>query len=297
MNTITHVRLRNFKSFGPNHPGVTLYPLTTVIGPNGTGKTNLLEGLWLALGGMGLGTGWDAERHYRDEYLDSDPRFRRPDDGRPCHHPIDFAVKFSRSQPVEWRHLCSGGSPSFSQHWDMVSKGPAVIHRVELLGGLDRVAGFNGGEDPPYHLTAIVDRLVEQDLLALAAERYTRHTRRPFPFKRVPTPSGNGTASTSSHVMALDVHLSDGQRKFLRLFLTLMDRASNYPLLLDLPETSLHLEDQRFVGELISEAAKYRQIIVATHSPEIFSELDIHEQHYITCELVNGETQFKSHGS
>jgi predicted ATPase len=39
------IRLTNFLSYGPNAPTIELRPLNVIIGPNGTGKSNLLEAI------------------------------------------------------------------------------------------------------------------------------------------------------------------------------------------------------------------------------------------------------------
>src|SRR5437879_4824742 len=39
------IRLRNFLSYGPNTPEVELLPLNVIIGPNSSGKSNLLEAI------------------------------------------------------------------------------------------------------------------------------------------------------------------------------------------------------------------------------------------------------------
>jgi predicted ATPase len=42
---ITHMRPRNFLSFGPDNPGLDLRPLNVLIGPNASGKSNLIEAI------------------------------------------------------------------------------------------------------------------------------------------------------------------------------------------------------------------------------------------------------------
>jgi predicted ATPase len=44
---IKHIKLQNFLSFGPDNPGIDLLPLNVLIGPNGCGKSNLIEAISL----------------------------------------------------------------------------------------------------------------------------------------------------------------------------------------------------------------------------------------------------------
>jgi predicted ATPase len=42
-----HIKPQNFLSFGPDNPGIDLLPLNVLIGPNGCGKSNLIEAISL----------------------------------------------------------------------------------------------------------------------------------------------------------------------------------------------------------------------------------------------------------
>ncbi|MEI7920440.1 MAG: AAA family ATPase [Planctomycetota bacterium] len=44
---IHHLTPKNFLSFGPDNPGIDLQSLNLFIGPNGCGKSNLIEAISL----------------------------------------------------------------------------------------------------------------------------------------------------------------------------------------------------------------------------------------------------------
>ena len=85
--------------------------------------------------------------------------------------------------------------------------------------------------------------------------------------------------------------LSDGTLSFLCLVAVLSDPEPPPLLCLDEPEVGLHPHLVKIVGELLQDAAERTQLIVATHSPQLITQLDAED--IIVVDSVDGQTKFE----
>ena len=72
-------------------------------------------------------------------------------------------------------------------------------------------------------------------------------------------------------------HLSDGSIRFICLATALLQPNPPSTIIIDEPELGLHPEAIRILGELIEDAAKRTQIIVATQSPLLLDQFAIED--------------------
>ncbi len=72
-------------------------------------------------------------------------------------------------------------------------------------------------------------------------------------------------------------HLSDGSIRFICLATALLNPVPPSVIVIDEPELGLHPEAIRILGELIRDAAKRTQIIVATQSPLLLDQFSIED--------------------
>lgn len=72
-------------------------------------------------------------------------------------------------------------------------------------------------------------------------------------------------------------HLSDGSIRFICLATALLQPSPPSTIVIDEPELGLHPEAIRVLGELIADAAKRMQIIVATQSPLLIDQFSIED--------------------
>ncbi|MFD6265455.1 AAA family ATPase, partial [Micromonospora chalcea] len=82
---ITTLRLSNFQSFGPEPTAIDLGELTYVLGPNGSGKTAVLEAL------SRLFSPLEAQRKIRleDFHVPIDKRASEVQSGEPVQEPVE----------------------------------------------------------------------------------------------------------------------------------------------------------------------------------------------------------------
>ena len=72
-------------------------------------------------------------------------------------------------------------------------------------------------------------------------------------------------------------HLSDGSIRFICLATALLQPIPPSTIIIDEPELGLHPEAIRILGELIQDAAKRTQVIVATQSPLLLDQFSIED--------------------
>ncbi|OUD15694.1 AAA family ATPase [Thioflexithrix psekupsensis] len=72
-------------------------------------------------------------------------------------------------------------------------------------------------------------------------------------------------------------HLSDGSIRFICLATALLQPSPPSTIVIDEPELGLHPEAIRILGELITDAAKRTQIVVATQSPLLIDQFAIED--------------------
>ena len=86
-------------------------------------------------------------------------------------------------------------------------------------------------------------------------------------------------------------HLSDGSIRFICLTTALLQPAPPTAIVIDEPELGLHPEAIRLLGELIADAAKRAQIIVATQSPLLIDQFSIED--IVVVNRKQGQSTFE----
>jgi predicted ATPase len=86
-------------------------------------------------------------------------------------------------------------------------------------------------------------------------------------------------------------HLSDGSIRFICLATTLLQPNPPSTIVIDEPELGLHPEAIRILGELIQNASKRTQIIVATQSPLLLDQFAVED--IITVNRRDGQSVFE----
>ena len=86
-------------------------------------------------------------------------------------------------------------------------------------------------------------------------------------------------------------HLSDGSVRFICLATALLQPDPPSTIIIDEPELGLHPEAIRLLGELIQDAAKRTQIIVATQSPLLLDQFSIED--VVVVNRKEGQSTFE----
>ncbi len=86
-------------------------------------------------------------------------------------------------------------------------------------------------------------------------------------------------------------HLSDGSIRFICLATALLQPVPPSIIIIDEPELGLHPEAIRILGELIQDAAKRTQIIIATQSPLLLDQFSIED--IVVVNRENGQSTFQ----
>jgi len=86
-------------------------------------------------------------------------------------------------------------------------------------------------------------------------------------------------------------HLSDGSIRFICLATALLNPFPPSAIVIDEPELGLHPEAIRILGELIQDAAKRTQIIVATQSPLLLDQFSIED--IVVVNRKEGQSTFE----
>jgi Predicted ATPase len=86
-------------------------------------------------------------------------------------------------------------------------------------------------------------------------------------------------------------HLSDGSIRFVCLATALLQPDPPSTIVIDEPELGLHPEAIRILGELIEDAAKRTQIIVATQSPLLLDQFSVEDM--VVVNRKEGQSVFE----
>jgi len=86
-------------------------------------------------------------------------------------------------------------------------------------------------------------------------------------------------------------HLSDGSIRFICLATALLQPSPPSAIVIDEPELGLHPEAIRILGELIADAAKRTQIIIATQSPLLIDQFAIED--IVVVNRKDGQSTFE----
>jgi len=98
------------------------------------------------------------------------------------------------------------------------------------------------------------------------------------------------TAKGSDYPMQ-PYHLSDGTIRFICLATALLQPKPPSTIVIDEPELGLHPEAIRVLGELIQDAARRTQLLVATQSPLLLDQFGIAD--IVVVNRVEGQSTFK----
>lgn len=97
--------------------------------------------------------------------------------------------------------------------------------------------------------------------------------------------------SKSSDYPMQPYHLSDGSIRFICLATALLQPNPPSTIIIDEPELGLHPEAIRILGELIADAAKRTQIIIATQSPLLLDQFSIED--IVVVNRQEGQSTFE----
>lgn len=86
-------------------------------------------------------------------------------------------------------------------------------------------------------------------------------------------------------------HLSDGSIRFICLATALLQPNPPSTIIIDEPELGLHPEAIRILGELIADAAKRTQIVIATQSPLLLDQFSIED--IVVVNRQEGQSTFE----
>lgn len=86
-------------------------------------------------------------------------------------------------------------------------------------------------------------------------------------------------------------HLSDGSIRFICLAAALLQPTPPAAIIIDEPELGLHPEAIRLLGELLKDAAKRTQLIIATQSPLLLDQFEIED--IVVANRKDGQSVFE----
>ncbi|MBI4236184.1 MAG: AAA family ATPase [Chloroflexi bacterium] len=302
---LTRVQITNFKSIGEGPdggPGVDmeLKPLTFLVGPNGGGKSSILEAIALACSGDQLYTLLGSSsplRLLRGRRADSRAAIELAIDGATYRVLVRGAD--SPAPPKGFIRVVStfdgeilAESPSMSQLVDsdrLLGFARGLLSTTSFLAstrGAIPEAESTGGELPTWvgrngeHLQVFYGHVPEEvvEEVARAAEEFDLLRARTklrsqghVAVEYIDDP-GSKTRLDSGLKTHLDLALaSSGQRQAFAVLVQVAGAPQGGRILIEEPEISLHpkaqVEMTRFLAEHAAHAAKGKQIIATTHSP------------------------------
>ena len=281
---ISRVSIQNFKGIGEPGVDLELKPLTLLVGPNGGGKSSILEAIAVAIQGGPTGVltnfrSWDAIVHKPNgTKATTELSFVSGD--------YDDRLGFRFSSQASGQHQTDflvNGEPNLGAHvQDLIQKvKPQQDSNAFLLGSVR-------GDVPYFADTGISPNRVGtkgENLLPLLAIIFgqRRHETIANAIAKWGTNFGigdlkagllGGGRSGSDYLdkdlkVVLDLALSSsGARQILTVITELFWASKNSLLMIEEPEISLHPQSQVDVLEMFGEAIKQdgKQIIATTHS-------------------------------
>lgn len=235
--------------------------LTYIVGTNNSGKTTLIEALWIKTG------------HYLNdsERTDHPPEFKFYSDETTLQRTVRL-LREEAHRFIEDPARAGGNAELFEiissrRHWESAANGDAPSGDI-----VAQTAVGNNPRTQQSIATAVFLKAVEADTARY--EAFTKLVQRVIPdfsgwaigyesHPYVKYITGNGTRHKSDF-------LGDGVISVIRILAHLFEERET-GLIIDEPELSLHPSAQKKLIEIIAEYAEYRQIIISTHSPYFIS--------------------------
>ncbi|MCH7713129.1 MAG: AAA family ATPase [Chloroflexi bacterium] len=282
---ISRVCIQNFKSIGEPGVDLDLKPLTLLVGPNGGGKSSILEAIAVAIQENHSGTltdfrKWEAIFH-KPVITDSTTDLYFASEGDHGKYGFRFTYDVRRGRVV--RQYLQNGEPTGQEDIQTTIQNlkPTENSNAFMLGSVrgDVPYSANTGANPNrvgakgenlLLMLAIIFGQRQHRNKANAIARWARH----FGISDLTAGLKGPNESGSDYVdrdlkVVLDLALSSsGARQILTVITELFWAPENSLLMIEEPEISLHPQAQIDVLEMFAEAVTQdkKQIIATTHS-------------------------------
>lgn len=281
---ISTVTIQNFKSIGESGVDLKLKPLTLLVGPNGGGKSSILESIAVAVQGSPSGLlttfqSWEAIVHKPsgtrlsiELIFDSDDfgdtlgyRFSSDTNGRSR---VDYLVNGNPTRDANVHETILTLKPDQASNAFMLGSVRGDVPYSANTGANPTRSGAKGEHLLP--LLAIIFGQRQHRNKASAIARWARHFGISDLNAGLKGPNETGSDYLDSELnVVLELALSSsGARQLLTVITELFWAPKASLLMIEEPEISLHPQAQIDVLEMFAEAIKQdkKQIIATTHS-------------------------------
>lgn len=319
--TIHSIKLKNILSFGSEGQETELQPLNVLIGPNASGKSNLIEIFRLLRSLPGNPAQVIREGGGIGEWLWKGDKSIPVASVHLQVSETSYALEFSRvgyRWEITYEHIGALSQPggeivNYPQDTSILAalrKYPEINSLAEVFSSIGIYKDWNNGRfspmrspqrpDLPGH-TLLEDLsnfgLVFNNLPSRIKQEITEQLRQVYDgIEEIRTPIDGGVVQIWIQEQGLvsptpAARVSDGTLRYLFL-LTLLKQPDPPPLIcLEEPETGLHPDLIHSVAELLIEASQQTQLIVTTHSESLIYALSKIPEAVVVCEREQQGTQ------